>query len=123
MTVDALAIADVETTVTPGRASRRAWSGDEDDALRRLCAQRLSLRTMAARLGRRASSVGCRMKILGLQAAPRPVRPRPGRPVWPDWVRFEDDPRACRPEPMWRGAPAAARSLHGCASALLEDEA
>ena len=26
-------------------------------------------------------------------------------PEWPAWARFEDDPRACRPEGIWRAPP------------------
>ena len=102
---------------------RKSWTAEEDEELRRLCRQDLSQRAIAAVLGRRASSVGCRMRVLRIEPRPRPRRREAPKPQWPDWLRFEDDPRACRREAVWRGEPVAARSPQGCATALLENEA
>ena len=101
---------------------RRAWQPEEDEELRRLCQRGLSQRVIAGMLGRRASSVACRMRLLRIEPTRTQSR-RPAKPTWPDWLRFEDDPRACRREPLWRGEPVPERSPHGCATALLENEA
>ncbi len=122
MTVDAPSPATDVTDATP-TATRRAWTAAEDEDLHRLCGQGLSQRAIAAVLGRRASSVGCRMRVLGIEPRERRQRREPSEPQWPDWLRFEDDPRACRREAPWRGDPVAARSAQGCATALLENEA
>ena len=122
MTADARPPATDLTDVTQ-TATRRAWTAAEDEDLRLLCQQGLSQRAIAAVLGRRASSVGCRMRVLRIEPRERRRRQESTKPQWPDWLRFEDDPRACRREALWRGEPVAARSPHGCATALLESEA
>lgn len=102
----------------------RRWTENEDLELRKLCAQRLSQRRIGHLMGRRASSVGCRMRVLGIPANERKRQLEPQRlPEWPNWIRYEDDPRACRREDPWTDLPVAARSPHGCATALCEMEA
>ena len=122
MTADAPTPTTDVTDATP-TATRRAWAAAEDEDLYRLCRQGLSQRAIAAVLGRRASSVGCRMRVLGIEPRARHRRQEATKPQWPDWLRFEDDPRACRREAPWRGDPVADRSPQGCATALLESEA
>ena len=97
---------------------RRAWTPEEDATLRRLYESGASLNEIGALLNRASSSVETRARSLKLQrhsGAPRTVAP-----TWPDML-FEDDPRACRREPLWRGEPVAKRSLMGCAAAMAAD--
>ena len=122
MTADAAPPTTDSTDATP-TGMRRAWTDAEDEDLRRLCREGLSQRAIAAVLGRRASSVGCRMRVLRIEPRERPRRREATQPQWPDWLRFEDDPRACRREALWQGELVAARSPQGCATALLENEA
>ena len=79
------------------------WTAEEDDRLRELCAADLPQRQVGAILGRNASSVGSRMKRLGIPARSRNLgRPRkPPPPVWPD-MRFEDSLLASLPAGAFR---------------------
>ena len=100
----------------------RPWTDEDDNKLRIYCDLNLSQRRIGQLLDRRASSVGCRMRILRIPSNRRraALPDLPTTPEWPADMHFEDDPRACRREAPWRGEPVAARSAQGCATALLE---
>lgn len=100
---------------------RRSWTPKEDADLRRLHASGLSQRVIAQTIGRRASSVGCRARVLGLPPQPnKKCYGDPKPPEWPDMC-FEDDPRALRREAPLRGDPVAARSDVGCAALMVTE--
>ena len=115
----------------PARASaaaiagaRRPWSAEEDRLLRALCLEGRPQREIGRRLGRAVSSVGCRIRVLGCPVRPaEPKRRRAVGPSWPADLRYEDDPRAPRREPTWRGSVAGQTSPTGCAAAMVADEA
>jgi hypothetical protein len=107
-----------------GAAGRRSWSAEEDQRLRDLCLEGRSQRDIARQLGRAVSSVGCRIGVLGCPVRrPEPRTPVRRRPAWPDDLWYEDDPRAARREPPWRGPVAARSSTVGCAAHMTAEEA
>lgn len=102
---------------------RRPWNAAEDERLRALCGEGRSQREIGRLLGRAVSSVGCRIRVLAIPLHRPEPRPRPcRRPQWPADLRYEDDPRAPRREPPWRGPAPDDRSITGCAAAMIADQ-
>lgn len=115
---------------TPGRMPRKraadSWSPEAIAIVRRMAEGRHTSYEIAQVTGRTRRAVrqicyrtGIRLlassfspKIVDNTHWPRPVD------SWPAHIRFEDDPRACRPEPPFKSTPIVNFSAMGCTAAM-----
>ncbi|MCB9947098.1 MAG: hypothetical protein H6842_04630 [Rhodospirillaceae bacterium] len=80
----------------------RPWTPAEDEILRKGEAAGRPVEDLAAELGRAPSAVARRLpRLRGAVGWPKVTG------QFPTWVRFHDDPIACRPAPPFRGRPPA----------------